>query len=85
MVRKIVDFNKIDEEVLKLIAEKFPQGYRWKDILTFKNAKGDLIEAIEVRSDDTMYLVKIGAKLDEALAEFMDEFGIEDFDTDILD
>jgi hypothetical protein len=44
--------------------EKFPDGYDDSNIVRFRNAKNELIEAVEVRTDDTNYLVKVSTKFD---------------------
>ena len=46
--------------------------------LTFKNSKNETVEAVEVRTEDTIYLVKVGVKLNIALQEFIDD----DFEVD---
>jgi hypothetical protein len=43
--------------------EKFPDGYDDSNIVRFRNAKNELIEAVEVHTDDTNYLVKVSTKL----------------------
>ena len=63
MKRIIVDYNKLNTEILNLLVEKFPDGYDDNNIISFRNAKGEKIEAVEIRADDTIYLVKIGKKL----------------------
>ncbi|MEA1787583.1 hypothetical protein U1E44_15885 [Arenibacter sp. GZD96] len=79
--RVIVDFKKLTPEVLKLLVEKYPDGYDDTNIITFKNAQGERIEAVEVTTDDTKYLVKISAKLEKTMANY-DEDDYEDFDDD---
>lgn len=79
--RVIVDFKKLTPEVLKLLVEEYPDGYDDRDIISFKNAHGDKIEAVEVLTDDTKYLVKISAKLEVTMANF-DEDDYEEFDDD---
>ena len=59
--RVIVDFKKLTPEVLKLLVEKYPDGYDDLNIIRFKNASGATIEAVEVSTTDTKYLVKISA------------------------
>lgn len=78
MIRKIVDYKKLSEDILNLLVEKFPDGYDDTDIITFKNAQGEIIEAVEIRTDDTIYLVKVGIKLIKAMEEFADEDENED-------
>ncbi|MBC8398106.1 MAG: hypothetical protein H8E16_13525 [Flavobacteriales bacterium] len=63
MKRIIVDYNKLNTEILDLLVEKFPDGYDDSDIISFRNSIGEQIEAVEIRIDETSYLVKIGKKL----------------------
>lgn len=77
MKRVIVDYAKLTNEILNLLVEKFPDGYDDSNIIRFKNAKGELIEAVEVRTEDTIYLVKVSTKLATRLENF-DEDDIDD-------
>jgi hypothetical protein len=79
--RVIVDFKKLTPEVLKLLVEEYPDGYDDSDIITFRNGKGERIEAVEVLTEDTKYLVKISAKLEHTMANY-DEEDYEDYDED---
>ena len=79
--RVIVDFKKLTPEVLKLLVEKYPDGYDDLNIISFKNASGENIQAVEVSTEDTKYLVKISAKLEKTMANY-DEDDYEDFDED---
>lgn len=79
MKRVIVDYKKLTEEILDLLVEKHPDGYNDSDIIQFRNAKNELIEAVEVRTIDTIYLVKVSVRLEERMQNFMDEE--EDDDT----
>ena len=73
MIRKIVDYQKLDEDILNLLMEKFPDGYTDKDIITFRNAQNEYIEAVEVRTENTAYLVKVGKRLVQAMEEHKEE------------
>jgi hypothetical protein len=79
MLRKIVDYKKLNEDILNLLVEKFPDGYDETDIISFRNAQNEIIEAVEVRTDDTIYLVKVGKRLVQAMEDFGDD------DTDVAD
>lgn len=79
--RVIVDFKKLTPEILALLVEKYPYGYDDDQIISFRNAKNELIEAVEVSTDDTKYLVKVSTKL-AATMENYDEDDYEDFDSD---
>lgn len=82
--RVIVDYKKLTPEVLKLLVEKYPDGYGDNDVINFRNLKGELIEAVEVSTDDTKYLVKISSKLEHSMANF-DEDEDEDENLDSED
>lgn len=73
MKRIIVDYAKLTNEILTMLVEKFPDGYDDADIIRFKNAKNEMIEAVEVRTEDTVYLVKVSTKLADRIVNFDDE------------
>ena len=79
--RVIVDFKKLTPEVLKLLVERYPDGYDDRNIISFRNANGERVEAVEVLTDDTKYLVKISAKLEYTMENY-DEDDYEDYDDD---
>lgn len=79
--RVIVDFRKLNSEILSLLVEKYPDGYSDKDVIVFKNAKGETIEAVEVQTSDTIYLVKISQRLEVVMEEY-DEDEEYNFDDD---
>jgi len=71
MKRLIVDYKKLTAEILDLVVSQYPYGFD-DDIIEFKLASGEIVEAIEVRSEDTVYLVKIDSKLAKAIKEYED-------------
>lgn len=73
MKRIIVDYAKLTNEILTLLVERFPDGYDDSDIIRFKNIKNETIEAVEVRTEDTIYLVKVSTKLADRIENFDDE------------
>ena len=78
MKRVIVEYAKLTNEILNLLVEKFPDGYDDSDIIRFKNAKNETIEAVEVKTEDTTYLVKVSLKLADRIENFDED---EDFIT----
>ena len=78
MKRVIVDYAKLTNEILNLLVERFPDGYDDSDIIRFRNAKNELVEAVEVRTEDTIYLVKVSTKLADRIENFDDEDDIDD-------
>ncbi|WP_299136670.1 hypothetical protein [uncultured Tenacibaculum sp.] len=73
MKRIIVDYNKLTTDILNLLVEKYPDGYEYSDIIFFQNAEGKTINAVEVRTDDTIYLVKISRKLEETMDDYIED------------
>ena len=73
MRRVIVDYAKLTSDILNLLVEKFPDGYDDSDIIRFRNAQNELVEAVEVRTEDTIYLVKVSTKLATRMEKFEDE------------
>ncbi|WP_016989566.1 hypothetical protein [Flavobacterium sp. ACAM 123] len=70
MKRVIVDYAKLTNEILSLLVEKFPDGYDDSNIVRFRNGKNELVEAVEVRTDDTNYLVKVSTKLADRIENY---------------
>lgn len=85
MKRVIVDYKKLTPNILNLLVEEYPLGIDSADIITFKNSKNETIEAIEVRTEETIYLVKVGVKLDQALQDFIDEDYEIDASSEVID
>lgn len=78
MKRVIVDYAKLTNEILNLLVEKFPDGYDDSNIVRFRNAKNELIEAVEVRTEDTIYLVKVSMKLADRIENYDEDEEIDD-------
>jgi len=90
MRRVIVDYKKLTPEVLLLLTNKFPDGYGDKDIIIFDNHHNETIEAVEVKTNDTIYLVKVSSKLHYTMSNFdsnieqeVDKFGNIIVDEDV--
>jgi hypothetical protein len=76
MRRIIVEYSKLTKDLLDMLIEKYPDGYDYDDIIAFKNAKGETIKAVELKTEDTNYLVKVSSKLENAMEEYAED---EDF------
>ena len=79
MKRIIVDYKKLTPEILSLLVDKYPDGYDDDQIISFKNAKNETVEAVEVRTEDTIYLVKVSTRLENTMANY-DEDDYDDAD-----
>lgn len=86
MKRIIVDYKKLTPEILALLVEKYPDGYDDDHVIVFKNARNETIEAVEVRTDDTIYLVKVSSRLVSTMANFdEDDYAEEDLSEPIIE
>ncbi|MFD2726975.1 hypothetical protein [Hyunsoonleella rubra] len=79
--RVIVDFKKLTPEILALLVEKYPDGYDDDHIISFRNQHNEIIEAVEVTTADTKYLVKVSTKLAVTMENY-DEDDYEDYEND---
>ncbi len=70
MKRIIIDYKKLDHHAAALLIELYPHGYGDDDIIVLKKPNGELIEAVEVRTVDTIYLVKISKSLSNFISNF---------------
>ena len=70
MKRVIVDYNKLTNQILSMLVEKYPDGYTDADVIRFKNAKNETVDALEVRTEDTIYLVKVSTRLADTMENF---------------
>ncbi len=87
MQRVIIDYKKLTPEIVLLLNEKFPDGYDDNDIITFKSHNNETIDAVEVSTSDTIYLVKIGKHLVDSMAniDLLDDDDVnEEIDSDII-
>ncbi len=86
MKRIIVDYKKLTPELLKLLTEKFPDGYSDKDIITFDNHHNQTIEAVEIETEDADYLVKVSSKLHYTMTNFdQDDYEVNELGNVIVD
>ncbi|RNC90119.1 MAG: hypothetical protein ED555_11845 [Allomuricauda sp.] len=70
MKRVLIDYKKLDRAVAALLIDLYPHGYGDEDIIIIKKPNGEIIEAVEVKTPDTIYLVKIS----KSLANFISNF-----------
>ena len=73
MKRIIIDYQKLTDEILDLLVAKYPDGYNNIDIISLYDKNKNRIDAIEVRGEDFVYLVKVSKKLANSMEEHNDE------------
>ncbi|WP_396589973.1 hypothetical protein [Allomuricauda sp. R78024] len=70
MKRILIDYKKLDHKVAAVLIDSYPYGYGDEDIITLKKPNGEIIEAVEVKTDDAIYLVKISKSLSKFISNF---------------
>ena len=70
MKRLLIDYSKMDHALAAILIDSYPDGYGDEDIITIKKPNGEIIEAVELRTPDTLYLVKISKSLSNFMANF---------------
>lgn len=76
----IVDYKNVPDEVLQMLADKYPHGYN-KAIVKFKNAKGETVSAVPIETEDISFLVKVSTQLQS----MVDNIDADEFDDLVLD
>ena len=72
MKRILVDYKKLDRNLAGMLIEAYPNGYGDDDIIAFTNTKGEIVQAVELRTEDAFYLVKISKSLSNFISNFED-------------
>ena len=77
MKRILIDYKKLDHDVAAVLIDSYPYGYGDEDIITLKKPNGEIIEAVEVKTEDAIYLVKISKSLSSFISNFEENIGKE--------
>lgn len=64
----VTDYQKLSPELMELFNETFPHGIVGQTI-RFPNAKGEIITAVRMETEDRIYLVKLSARAKEILSD----------------
>lgn len=67
-LKVVTDYSKLSPELLDLFNETYPQGIAGQTV-RFPNAKGEIVTAVRLETEDRIYLVKLSAKAKEILTE----------------
>lgn len=70
MKRILIDYKKLDHTAAASLIDSYPYGYGDEDIISLKKPNGEIIEAVEVKTEDTIYLVKISKSLSNFISNF---------------
>jgi DNA-directed RNA polymerase subunit delta len=75
MLRRIIDFSKLTDQLLSLLNEKFPEGIDDDAVFSIENSKGERLSVVEVRDEENIFLVKVNAKMEAAMEDFDEDVG----------
>ncbi len=64
----VTDYQKLSPELMELFNETFPNGIVGQTI-RFPNAKGEIITAVRMETEERIYLVKLSARAKEILSD----------------
>ena len=80
--RVIKDYKTLSQEHIDLINEHFPNGFENENLVSFVTPKGQFIKALEIRTDEAIYLFKIdkNMKVDDEENQDNEGLPINDFD-----
>jgi hypothetical protein len=81
--RIVKDHEKLPQEVLDQLMEKYPLGFT-KHLISIKNAKGENISVLPFETEEVYYLIRMTAK--EAVnifTEYEDDDDEDDMDDEI--
>lgn len=80
--RIIKDYKSISQEHIDLINQHFPNGFENDNLISFTTPKGEFIKALEIRTDDAIYLFKIdkNMKVDDEENQENESLAMNDFD-----
>lgn len=70
MKRIIIDYKRLDHSLAALLIDLYPHGYGDDDIIILRKPNGEVVEAVEIKTDDTIYLVKISQSLSNFISNF---------------
>ncbi|MEO9514001.1 MAG: hypothetical protein ABJN84_14390 [Flavobacteriaceae bacterium] len=70
MKRVLIDYKKLDHKAAAILIDSYPYGYGDEDIISLKKPNGEIIEAVEVKTENAIYLVKISKSLSNFISNF---------------
>lgn len=66
----LIDYKKLSHDIAARLIDSYPYGYGDEDIIMLKKPSGEIVEAVEVRTEDAIYLVKISKSLSNFISSF---------------
>jgi hypothetical protein len=70
MKRIIKDYRTITDGHMMLIKSQYPGGFEDSDLIALKTSDGGYFDALEVRTNEAIFLIKVNHDLLERIEEF---------------
>jgi hypothetical protein len=74
MKRVIKDYKSIGFELIQLLIKSYPDGIFDEDIMQITKPDGKKINVVELRTIDTVYLIKMDKELQSRMDSFTGDF-----------
>jgi hypothetical protein len=68
MKRIIKNYATLSPELRQLLTAEYPDGIAAKDIVSFRDVKGNRLHGVELKTEDTLYLIKVEGILERVAA-----------------
>jgi hypothetical protein len=68
MKRIIKNYSTLSPELKQLMSAEFPDGITAKDVVSFRDIKGNRLHGVEFKTEDTLYLIKVEGILERVAA-----------------
>lgn len=74
MKRVIKDYKSIGMDLLQLLIKSYPDGIYEEDLIKITKPDGKKINVVELRTDDTIYLIKMDREMQSQMDSFTGDF-----------
>jgi hypothetical protein len=74
MKRVIKNYATLSPELRQIVTATFPEGITSKDVISFKDVKGNRLHGVEIITDDTLYLIRVEGIVERVPAEEGDDW-----------
>jgi hypothetical protein len=74
MKRVIKDYKTIGEDLIQELIKSFPDGIFEDDLISITKPNGDKVNVVELRTEDTIYLIKMNSELQARIDSFTGDF-----------
>lgn len=78
MKRIFKDYRNITDKHMPLIREKYPKGFSDSDITSIKTSDGDYLDALEIPTLKSLYLIRVNHDLLSLIDDFNENLDFSD-------